>query len=122
MTTPSQVVSLLDSLRDRLNDVVTTTNDRELTDLLVSAVAEYEEWVGPLPDPLPANHREMILADIVALYSLSQRGFVEDLDEEGARLPVPVRLYPRIRAYAKTRSAGPRYSFPAEMQISSAWL
>lgn len=114
--------ALLDDLKDRLNDPSSTDNDFELYGLLEAALAEYAEWVGPVPDPLPANHREMILGDVVALFSLSQRGFVEDLDETGGRPPVPVVLFPRIRAYGRAQALGPVGSFPPPPAFDAAWL
>ncbi len=114
----------LGDLKRRLNDA-SPVDEAELLDMLNGAVAEYGERIGPLPDPLPANHREMILLDVVSLVSLTQRGagFVEDDTLAGAGGSVaPITMYPRIRAYAKGRAASPLYHFPPAPDQVTPWL
>lgn len=108
----------LQDLKNALN-ITNAQHDGRLQAVLNGAIAEYEQLIGPLPNPVPANVRELILADAAGLHIAQQRGKSspraglpgEDRDE---RERAPMLLYPRIRAYAHAVNAGggPVFAFP----------
>lgn len=113
------VGALLPDLKKRLNGAP-PEDDKELRDMLAGAIAEWVEFVGPWPSPLPANIRELVLNDTAGLYASTQRGIRARPDLTGLRTGAgaevgvrPIVLYPRIRGYAeqrqKTRSSTPLF-------------
>lgn len=108
----------LQDLKDALR-ITNAQHDTRLQAVLDGAVAEYESLLGPLPEPVPANVLELILADAAGLHIVQQRGKSSPRpglpgDDRDERERAPLLLYPRIRAYARAVNdkGGPVFDFP----------